>query len=388
MARDQRHQPAPVTLPRVAGMLEAMGYAFYRLPERLLIPWRGHTLIIYIARPAGVARCLSFLVSLRERWERESSPALADVLRAWNHERLGPALSFRLASDGRLVVHGRLAAPVDQGLTDPQLRDIVETAISAGQLAASEVPASLPPVAPTGDVEGDSATLLGYEAQALALPLDDLVAEDATGPAPSPEAGPPRHAADERRVLGELDDFPELDALADRLESENRAKAPRAGEAGASPIEEAPGSGAPRAVSVPRLASSLGDLSVTQLPGSGDIVLAWINGILVSIYVDNGPSLLIKAHWDPSPERELSALRGELVCNDWTLRSGLVKAYCLPAGSSVKVRAEYTVPVDGGRTDQQLALDAATGINQVLVCLDEVSRQACGVSAVNWPGAN
>ncbi len=141
----------------------------------------------------------------------------------------------------------------------------------------------------------------------------------------------------------------------------------------------------PEPVTVDRIRDVLMDLGVEKTQGGDEVIVAWINDVLFGFFVDNGPSYLVKGHWDPNMDPENDFLRMFLLCNDWNEASVSTKAFCHEDNDGLQVRVEFTAPVGEGLNDAQLEHNTAVAINQVLNAIDSISTDATGESAVQWP---
>lgn len=141
----------------------------------------------------------------------------------------------------------------------------------------------------------------------------------------------------------------------------------------------------PEPVTVDRIRGTLLDLGVEKTQGGEEVIVAWINEVLFGFFVDNGPSYLVKGHWDPNLDPATDFLRMFLLCNDWNEASVTTKAFCHEDADGLQVRVEFTAPVGEGLNDAQLEHNTAVAINQVLNAIDSISTEATGESAVHWP---
>ncbi|AGF72844.1 hypothetical protein A605_09210 [Corynebacterium halotolerans YIM 70093 = DSM 44683] len=141
----------------------------------------------------------------------------------------------------------------------------------------------------------------------------------------------------------------------------------------------------PGPVTIDRIRGMLMELGVEKTQGGDEVIVAWINEVLFGFFVDNGPSYLVKGHWDPNLDPETDFLRMFLLCNDWNEASISTKAFCHEDADGLQVRVEFTTPVGEGLNDAQLEHNTAVAINQVLHAIDSISTDATGESAVHWP---
>ena len=142
------------------------------------------------------------------------------------------------------------------------------------------------------------------------------------------------------------------------------------------------------AVDTDRIAASLASIGIDKLQRTdateGKAIYAWINEVLFAFVLDNGPSLVVKGHWDPDlPGSEF--LRACLVCNDFNRMSDSPVAYCHSNVDGLQIRLDLAVTVAAGMTDRQLRSTLGTALKTMLHGVDHISKEVSGQSPVSWP---
>ena len=356
-----------VTLTQVYVAAESFDFHAYVGADRLVFPWRDHQVIAYLdERQPGA---LVFDTNLRLDAGMEDITELARVINNWNRERLGPTVSMRVGDESQVSIHARSATLTGPGLTEQQLADVVRMSMETSRLAVDHIIAELPWLT-TADLADDDSFRKDQDTNALSGPL-------------------PR---DRHIGVNELDDdVVRLRDIDHRRSREDIDPGDTDEEYSASMStdhdwEDSPASdGDPDEVTLERVREALAGLGIAKTHGDEDVIIAWINDVLFGFFLDNGPSYLIKGHWDPGMDPDADFLRMFLLCNDWNEAATTTKAFCHEDAEGLQVRVEFTAPVREGLTDVQLEHNTAVAINQVLHAIDEISTDATGESAVAWP---
>ena len=127
-AADAQH-PTEVSLERVAEALRGLGFASVQrddAPDRLVVAALSFTAAVWI----DYRQPMALVVDTAERipTDFEHATALARFINTWNHDRVGPAASYRLAESGDFTVRMRRPIHIKHGLTDEQLgAELVDT---------------------------------------------------------------------------------------------------------------------------------------------------------------------------------------------------------------------------------------------------------------------
>ncbi|GEB97378.1 YbjN domain-containing protein [Corynebacterium flavescens] len=170
-----------------------------------------------------------------------------------------------------------------------------------------------------------------------------------------------------------------LEALFEAFPEIARVPAPASPEEGEEPGEH------PSAVDLDRLMEALPALGISRFHiASEQAIYTWINDILFAFALDNGPSLLIKGHWDPNIE-EKEFLRVFLICNDWNRGNYSASAFCHINADGLQVRLDYAAITSGGLTDSELRLTLGRALRAILHGVDDIARNTVGSSPVKWP---
>jgi len=356
-----------VTLTEVYVAAESFGFHCYVGADRLVFPWHDHIVTAYLDERNPPA--LVFDLELRATVGMEQTASLARTITTWNHERLGPTMSLRVGDDGSISLHARSSLLIGAGLTPDQLADFVRLSMETARLAVDHLIDDVPDLA-MPDSEDAVARRRKQDTAALAGPL-------------------PR---DRHVGVNELDDdVVRLRDIDHRRSREDIDPGDTDEEYSATMStdhdwEDSPASdGDPDEVTLERVREALAGLGIAKTHGDEDVIIAWINDVLFGFFLDNGPSYLIKGHWDPGMDPDADFLRMFLLCNDWNEAATTTKAFCHEDAEGLQVRVEFTAPVREGLTDVQLEHNTAVAINQVLHAIDEISTDATGESAVAWP---
>lgn len=345
--------PLFTDLERVRSAAASFGFHHLEGEQRLVFPWNNHVLIVRIDEDSPAS--LLFESELRQKLAFSEITATAQSINRWNHERLGPTASLRVNDDGEVEVHSRTAALIDEGLSDEQLSEHIRLGIETTILFVREILGEHPDLAagaPGPDDAQDAEKQ--HSQQDLAAMMEHRAAEKRRS---AEDNAMPMHAATE--TTGWTEQVDDHDFQGDAQ--------------------------IPAAVTVDRVREALGGLGITKTTGEDEALIAWINGVLFGFFIDNGPSYLIKGHWDPGLDPDGDFLRVFLLCNDWNEESLTTKAYTHTDDEGLQVRVEFTVAVSVGLNDAQLEHNTAVAINHILHALDTISTDATGVSAVEWP---
>ena len=141
----------------------------------------------------------------------------------------------------------------------------------------------------------------------------------------------------------------------------------------------------PTELSIPRVRSVLRDLGIEKTHGDDAMVLAWINDILVGFFLESGPSLLVKGHWDPGLDPDREYMKAALVCNKWNEDNPTTKAFCVTDEDGLQVRVEFVADSGAGLNTSQLILNVQMAIHFILSAIDRISTEIQGHCAVAWP---
>lgn len=405
--------PVDVTLAAVRIAGESFGYGCYPAPDRLVFPWQDHRVTAYVLGGYGVlADTPATLVlegELRRDLDLAQANELAVTLNTWNQERLGPVLSFRLTDEGRISVRARSSVQIRVGLSEEQLADAVNQAMETTRLAVMTLvddfpqlgyPEELVPEYHSGDGiaaadEDTSDPRFRADQAALKTPLPGAIPDAGTGSSPRPavDAEPGAEEADTGRLAEFRDLFEYLDQPDDDTGTPPLFPHPGGEQPTVSPRHREPepensddNTGEfPYPVTLDRVRAALTDLGVSRTRGDDEVIVAWVNDVLFGFFLDNGPSYLVKGHWDPNLDPDRDFMRVFLLCNDWNEGSVNTKAFCHADADGLQVRVEFTAPVGEGLNDAQLGHNTAVAINQVLHALDSISADATGESVVHWP---
>ncbi len=360
----------PVTLPRVAVALSALGLHCLYGEDRLVVPWNDHILVVRRLTPArpSAPATLRFDMVLRQRLAMADMPKVADVLNAWNQERLDPTVTMALQGDildTHVQFRAHSATVIDLGLSDEQLATAVELGVDTSVLLAREMVSEFPQLA-TGDSEEATEIRNRQDHDAVRGVLDGLPGMNEGVPAP---------------ITAE-----EAASRAAHPSAQARQSGIRTAATVRTEFLEAGVGASPREVVVEHVQASLTAAGIEKQQVVDELVLAWINGVLFAFYIDNGPSLLIRAFWEVEADPDADSFRLFLVCNDFNTHSELVKSFTQNDRDGLQVRMEFTVNLSAGQNAAQLKHLITVGMGQVMAAVDVISTEASGHTAVEWPG--
>lgn len=376
-------EPRPVDLERVRSAAISFGFQFMDGEKRIVFPWTNHVLVVRVDEEE--VPTLVFEAVLREQLPFADVSALAASVNEWNHERLGPTASLKIGDDSEIEVHARTAVLIGRGLSDEQLAEHVRLGVETTILMVRELLGDHPGL--DGSLHPDVEKRRSRQDLAATLGLGDrraeprVSAEDNAVGRHLPESGASGDA-DLGSPIEWVDPVEPKDQVnEDKEQSVDEENSDEPG--WDDPGED--GEAAPGPVTIDRVQESLGALGITKTSGQADTLIAWINGVLFGFFIDNGPSYLVKGHWDPGLNPDDDLLRVFLLCNDWNEESLTTKAYTHSDDEGLQVRVEFTVSVGAGLNDAQLEHNTAVAVNQILHALDVISTEVTGVSAVEWP---
>ncbi|GAB3940805.1 YbjN domain-containing protein [Corynebacterium tapiri] len=321
-----------VTLDRIRAAATYMGLPVVEAENSVVVPAETHVTVITVQEESP--RTLSFTSRARHSAALADIAELAQLCNEWNHDRLGPTATLVVGDDGSVEVVARVSVLVVDGLSDAQVLDHMQLYESTSKLFFRELSNARPEFS---DLSPDQRETQDQDAAKRSI-------------------GHRQHRGVEDSVLRNA-----VQQEEDTVESSIKP------------------------VTLDRILTSLESLGITRVQRDPEGLMAWINGIAFGFFVDNGPSFLVKGHWDPGLDPENDALRIFLLCNDLNCEKPLLKAYTHTDDDGLQVRIEYTASVVQGLNDDQLDSHVMHALNLILHALDDISRDATGSSAVDWP---
>ncbi|AKE41523.1 Putative bacterial sensory transduction regulator [Corynebacterium kutscheri] len=141
----------------------------------------------------------------------------------------------------------------------------------------------------------------------------------------------------------------------------------------------------PEEVVLTRVRACLADLGIEKTQGDSIVIMTWINSVLIAFFIESGPSLLAKAHWEPNLDPQNDFIRAFLVCNQWNAYNYATKAFCNTDEDGLQIRAEYVTDIGAGLNDNQLSHQISLAIHHLLKTIDHLSKEISGSTAVEWP---
>lgn len=146
----------------------------------------------------------------------------------------------------------------------------------------------------------------------------------------------------------------------------------------------------PSEVTVERIQAALAAMGVTKVRELPNMLVAWVNEILLAFCIERGPTLLVNGPWYHKFNVSEDFMRCFLVCNEWNEENHFAKAFCQTDPDdpeSFHIRTEFVLDIRQGLNDNQLAQIVSLGLREPLKALDAISKEVTGVSAVGWPQA-
>lgn len=331
--------------PTIATLAEAateVGLNFIEGADRLLLPWDLHRqLFTFTAHPRPA------LVSFAQVRRDISMGLLRDVsefIDNWNSERINPTASFRVTDEGDLSVAFSAFMPVGAGLSFEQLTDFIYRSCDVTDMAVNALADHLGPDV----VSGLNDFARTYEDdKALRAPLFR----------PRNLDGDPGREMDEHTALNLFLDSSEQPAMFDDELSR---------------------------ITIDRIADTWATRGITNMEKHEDFIVTGINNILMAVFIDNGPSLLMRGHWDCFvPEADL--LKAFLIANDWNNAPSLTRALWVTEEQALQLRVEAALPITHGMSSEQLDEVITTYTQEILRAIDSLSMDISGHSPVHWP---
>ncbi|WP_288831283.1 YbjN domain-containing protein [uncultured Corynebacterium sp.] len=333
---------AEVTLPRVADALRGLGFEPLERPDRVVVPAYSHIASFWVSHE----KPLMLVGDCQQRIpvDFEYGTALARFLNTWNHDRVGPTASYRLADSGDIDVHLRSGIRIKYGLSDEQLlqelADALEHMASFSlQLRERFLPAGFDhPLPPTLSRAQDAEALLGRHPCERHLPRG-----------------------------GELDvgDVPDL----------------------YSPFDRAAGAGVCRQVGIPEFEDAFDTLDFAYALTPEEVIATGVNGVPFAVCIDGEAYARVTSMWDSGRDPRSGFLPLWLMCNSVNEKSEGLRAYLHEMDDHLHVHVETTCLISAGLTPHQLDNYVLTSLVAVLGAVDAISTQSQGATVVNWPSA-
>nr|WP_231910994.1 YbjN domain-containing protein [Corynebacterium suranareeae] len=365
--------PFPVDLNRVTETIDELGYHFLSSDDRVIVPWSDHRVSMYFSHESG--QMLTVLGRLRMSLDMFAINDAARAVTQWNAERIGPTALLHLGNDGEVELKFRTTICIDEGLSVQQLRQFLTLSLDTTAMAVTYILERFSELSFSGAgsdelsdeqdqsdlVEKISGLYVPTPVESLIESLTDIEWEESDM---SDEDSEEDYLDDDTDIEWETDDDyfqpdPEDESFDD--------------------------SDIPHEVTLDRIREQLHDIGVMKTSGEDDFIVAWINEIFLGFFVDNGPTLLVKGHWDPNMDATRDFMKLFMMCNQWNENSLTTKAFCHTDDQGLQVRVEFAVSVAEGLNDDQLQHNIALSIHHILQAVDSISKEATGKSVVEWP---
>ncbi|QGU02342.1 hypothetical protein CKALI_07400 [Corynebacterium kalinowskii] len=329
------------TIATLSAVAESIGLNFVEGADRLLVPWDLHRqLFTFTAHPDPA------IVSIAQVRCDISMAKLHDVtefIESWNSERINPTASFRVTDEGDVSVSFVSHFPIGAGASWEQLSDFMYRSCDVTDMAVTEL-----------------ASTLGSHLIALndyARTYEDDKALRQTLFRPYDIDGDPTRDLDESTALNLFLDSSEEPALFD------------------DPLTP---------VTIDGIAEAWREKGIEKMEKHEDFIVTGINNILMAVFIDNGPSLLMRGHWDCDlPESDW--LRAFLVANDWNNAPAATRALWVEEEEHLQLRVEYAIPITHGFSADQLSEVIGSATQSILRAIDALSLEITGSSPVRWP---
>lgn len=385
--------PLPIDLDRVEDAVDELGYQFLASDDRLIMPWPNHRVSVYFGRESGLH--LTALARMRRSLDLSTINEIATALNTWNAERIGPATMLHMGDLGEVEIQFRTSLSVDEGISTDQLLHFLQLTMDTITMSVDSMLETFSELALSGAgsdelrTEQDEDDLVEkirglFIPPPVSAPKDesDGMASDSTPSDGSPDEEEDFFSSEDSEDSGDFDDI--WDDPSEPTVWESAEKGTPAGFS-SHPSVRKDGSEYPREVSLNRIREHLADIGVVKTSGEEDFIVAWINEVFLGFFVDNGPTFLVKGHWDPDMDPERDFMKLFMMCNQWNEHSLTTKAFCHKDSKGLQVRVEFSVPVAEGLTDVQLRHNIALSIHHILRAVDSLSTEATGTSVVDWP---
>ncbi|MDU0478018.1 YbjN domain-containing protein [Staphylococcus chromogenes] len=321
------------------------GVHFIEGADRLLMPWELHRqLLAFVTAPRAY---LLSVAQLRCRLALADVDELVQFLSQWNAERINPTGMFTMTDEGELAVHFRSHLAIGAGISMQQLCEFFTKSAETSHMAMDEMQQFFGPKV--------------YEINDIAIAYeDDHAMRSALVHRYDVDADPTE------RTIALQQDF-----LAEVL--------------GASTSTELAPEDQARPVTIERVADAFAQLGIEKSDTESDFLITAINDIFLAAFIDNGPSLLIRGHWDANYDPATDTLRTFLAANDWNNASPTTRALWLEDEQGLQLRVEYAISVESGLSDAQLEENLIIAMHDILKAIDNLSIGLTGTSAVHWP---
>lgn len=373
--------PFPVDLNRVTEAVDSLGYHYLSSEDRIVVPWSDHRISMYFSHESG--QMLTVLGRMRLNLDMFAINDAARAVTEWNAERIGPTALVHLGNDGDVELKFRTTICIDEGLSTQQLRQFLNLSLDTTAMAVTYILERFSELKFSGtenpeDTENND-ELSDEQDQAdlvekisglyVPTPVEELI--ESLEEAEWEES----EMADEDSEDDYLEDDSEIE-----WETDDEYFEPYENY-----LEE---SDIPHEVTLDRIRAQLHEIGVVKTSGEDDFIIAWINEVFLGFFVDNGPTFLVKGHWDPNMDPKRDFMKLFMMCNQWNERSLTTKAFCHTDDTGLQVRVEFAVSVAEGLNDDQLQHNIALSIHHILQAIDAISTEATGKSAVEWPEKN
>lgn len=141
----------------------------------------------------------------------------------------------------------------------------------------------------------------------------------------------------------------------------------------------------PKPLSYPLVQQALKNVGILKMQALDDGLLCIINGITFGIFLEHGPSLLVKGYWSPSLDPVRDFMPVFIACDTVNADNPTVKAFIEHDDARVQVRVEYIAHAGGGLNQEQLERNLSMALHDILRAIHTISTQVSGATAVEWP---
>ncbi|MEJ5997062.1 YbjN domain-containing protein [Corynebacterium sp. H130] len=329
------------TIATLGAAVDELGFSFNEGADRLLLPWDLHRIVLTV--PATGPLAVVALTQLRCRLPFGVLDDVKDFVSSWNSERISPTAAMRITNEGDLSLSFAAHLPIGAGISFDQLADFVYRACDVSEMAILDLQSRL----------GSYIIALDDFAQII----DDEKALHAQLFQPYGIDRDPTRPIDAEPSMSFFLDSTEPPVLID---------------------EE------PLPVTIQSIAEAWKERGIENMDIRDDFIVTGINNILMAAFIDNGPSILIRGHWDCAlPQSE--ALKAFLIANDWNTAHPTTRALWVTEEDQLQLRVETAYPITNGLTPDQLDLFLTSATQDILSAIDSLSLEISGNSPVHWP---
>ncbi|MEJ5927411.1 YbjN domain-containing protein [Corynebacterium sp. H128] len=309
--------------------------------DRILAPWEFHRqLFAIVTHPRPAILCIS---ELRCPINMALMDQVVTFVETWNSERINPSAAMYMTDDGDLTLKFSTYFPLAAGASFAQVSDFMLRSCEVTEMAMTQLIEQL----------GDN--IFSFDDLIAARDDDKALRQPLLHPR-NIDGDPDTHFEDPTTMELFLDSAEPPAVFSEELEE----------------------------VSIDLIASAWAKRGIDNVEKHEDFIITGINNILMAAFIDNGPSILLRGHWDCSFPAE-QHLKAFLISNDWNRTSTWTRALWVEEEEGLQLRVECALPTSYGLTADQLAEVVNDSTQAILKAIDLLSVEISGSSAVHWP---